>query len=118
HFFHLWPLNGPYEDQRWAYKEAVRYHRPDQMGRAEHFLYTGVISDMLRDPPRLLFVMIPPAGTLPTPKFDYIRYFSQDPRFAQAMKDYKVVAVMGEYRVYKRMSGQPIAAGAADPSLR
>lgn len=114
-FFHLWALNGPYRDQRWSH-DSVRYHRPDQMGRAERFVYNGVISDLLRDPPRLLFVLMPPDGTLPTPKFNYIRYFSQDARFVHAMRDYALIDTIGSYRVYKRMSGQRAVSSAVKRS--
>lgn len=102
-FAHLWALSGPYRDQALA-GPALRYHRPSEMGTAERFVYEGVVRDMVRQPPRLLFVLTAPDGTLPHPRFDYIAYFSQDPRFARAMQDYRAIGRIGKYRVYERVA--------------
>lgn len=103
-FNHFWALSGPYAAQARS-GSAIRYHRPDQMTPAERLVYDGAISDMLRNTPRLLFVLMPPNGSLPHPKFNYITYFSQDPRFARLMQHYKVIARVGNYLVYKYVAG-------------
>ena len=107
-FFHLWALNGPYQDQTWS-TGPVRYHAPAEMGRAERFVFDAVVADLQRDPPRVLFVLRPPENTLPVRQFDYVTYFSQDPRFVRAMQRYRLVDSVGRYQVYER------AASAARP---
>lgn len=113
-FFSLWALSGPYRGQARA-GSALRYHRRDEMGPAESFVFDAGVSDMLRDPPHLLFVMTRPNGTLPHADFDYVTYFSQDPRFARIMGDYMLIERVGDYQVLRR-AGRASVRGASRPA--
>jgi hypothetical protein len=99
-FFHLWALSGPYRSQ--TFGASLRYHARGEMGPAEGFVFDGVVDDMQRDPPRLLFVMRAPDPTMPHGEFDYITYFSQDPRFAARIREYAPVARLGHYELFRR----------------
>lgn len=102
----LWPLSGVYAPQRGS-GLPLRYNRPGAMGHAETYTFNTVIGDLLRDPPRLLFVFTAdpadPDPPLPHPDFDYLVYFSQDGRFARMMEGYRLRGRIGGYRVFERM---------------
>ena len=70
-----------------------------------------MIDDLLRERSELLFVMQPPEADLPNPAFDYVAYFSQNPRFANAMRTYLPLTRLGPYTVYEhaanRRAGRP-----------
>lgn len=100
-FYALWPLSGAYAAQARS-RAPLRYHQPGEMSAAERLVYDGVIGDMLRDPPDLLFVLQPPDPELPHPAFDYVTYFSQNAGFADAMRAYVPITRLGPYTVYER----------------
>lgn len=100
-FHHLWPVSGLYAE-RSSSGSPLHYRSLEEMGGAERFVHDAVVSDMLQSRPRLLFVLMAPSDALPRPGFDYVAYFSRDPRFAQLMNEYDVLDRIGDYRVYKR----------------
>ena len=104
-FNQLWALSGVYPDTGDP-RPPLRYHRPEEMEPAERFVFDAVIDDMLRDPPRLLFVAVAPNPGLPRPEFDFIRYFSQDERFASLMRGYELIDRIGEHDVFRRYGGR------------
>lgn len=80
---------------------AIR--RLGSMGRTERFLFEMVVSDLLRDRPTLLVVDI--NEKMPAfngRHFDYLAYYSLDPRFAEFLRDYERLADVDTFRVFRR----------------
>jgi hypothetical protein len=74
-----------------------------RLAEIEHFLRDSVVSDLTRHPPTLVFVDVAPSKIYFNGRsFDYITYFSADPRFAAIWTKYQVVADIGHFRVFKR----------------
>jgi hypothetical protein len=91
--------------------ETVRFHSGAALGATERRLRDMVVDDLLRERPALLFVdaaedKIAFGGA----RFDYLAYFSQDPRFAQLGNEYALVGNVFTFRVYER---RPPRQGAA-----
>ncbi len=69
----------------------------------ERFTRDAVLADFSRRPPDLVIVDNRENksyfGDLP---FDYIDYFTEDPRFATIWANYEWVVNEGDYRLYRR----------------
>jgi hypothetical protein len=105
-FHHLWILASDYL-QRMKSPEPLRYRVPAEMPASERFLNQAVLADLERYQPRLLIVLRhgrddPGNGYR---RFDYIRYFSRDPRLARILGQYQELETVGDYAVYQRVSG-------------
>ncbi|HEX6669137.1 MAG TPA: hypothetical protein VF061_06240 [Gemmatimonadales bacterium] len=103
-FHHLWILAGDYLD-RMKSPEPLRYRAPEAMPASERFLNQAVLADLERYRPRLLIVLRhardhPGSGYR---RFDYIRYFGRDPRFARILHHYQELETVGNYVVYERV---------------
>ncbi|SIO67415.1 hypothetical protein SAMN05444166_8358 [Singulisphaera sp. GP187] len=74
-----------------------------EMGRTERSLFEIVVNDLLRDRPTLLLV----DATEQMPafngrRFDYLAYYSLDPRFADFLREYERISDVDTFRVYRR----------------
>lgn len=88
-------------DTFWLLPGLVTEPRPSP--RIEKFLRDAVVADLTKQPPALIFVDVGPRRyRFETLDFDYIRYFSADPRFVAIWSHYDEVASVGEFRVYRR----------------
>ena len=67
------------------------------------YAHDAVVADLTRWSPALIFVDVREDkdyfGGLP---FDYIAYFSEDPRFAQIWSRYELFLDFGTYHLYRR----------------
>lgn len=79
------------------------YHHPSKMKPIEKFVFEGVIKDLLKNRPVLLFVDVKAEKQGFSKNFDFLKYFSQDPRFNAMMRDYHLVHQVGPYDIYLRM---------------
>ena len=69
----------------------------------EQFLRDAVAADLTRRPPALIFVDVAPRKVyFGDRSFDYIRYFSNDPRFVAIWADYQPLARIGHFIVYRQ----------------
>ena len=98
------PAAGPLRDP----------HSTEAMGATERFLFEGVVADLLAHPPALLFVdESERKGAFHWQRFDYLEYYSRDPRFASFLRDYEPLArvelipgLPAEGR-WRRITGRP-----------
>ncbi len=98
----LWPLPGLYPDA--AGKEFSA--RPaSERSEMEEWLLEKVTTDLQRDRPGLVFVRTVGIVGFEETSFDFIRYFSADPRFRNAWEQYRLRGVADSYRVYTRDDG-------------
>ncbi len=91
-FSHLWPLAAVVRwrhDQRQAAEPASEAERA-RMQEIEAFVLEAVIEDLGARPPDLVFVEYPHlAAVVMGYNFDYISYFSRDPRFRKIWANYR-----------------------------
>lgn len=75
----------------------------DRLAGIERYVVDAVVADFRRHRPALVFVDMrrdkPYFGGL---EFDYIAYFSADPRFAEIWSRYEPLETSGSYWIYKR----------------
>ena len=76
---------------------------PDGLQDIRRYAHDAVVADLTRWSPALIFVDVREDkdyfGGLP---FDYISYFSEDPRFAQIWSRYELFLDFGTYHLYRR----------------
>ena len=88
-------------DTLWLLPGLVAQTRPSP--RIERFLREAVVEDLTKRPPALVFVDVARTKLrFGTRDFDYIRYFSADPRFAALWAGYEEIARVGEFLVFRR----------------
>jgi hypothetical protein len=105
-FHHLWILAADYLD-RMKSPEPLHYRAPEEMPASERFLNQAVLADLERFRPRLLIVLRHARDDRRNGyrRFDYIRYFGRDPRFAKIFQQYQELDTIGNYLVYERVLG-------------
>ena len=82
---------------------AITFHPPDRMGAGERFLFDNVIERLLKDQPGLIFVDDTTTNlAFDGRTFDYLGYYSQDPRFAKFLRDYVPLNRVDQFRLYRR----------------
>jgi hypothetical protein len=115
-FAQLWILPAAYMDQlRGA--APLRFRTLRDMTPSERFLNQAVFEDLRDRRPKLLLVL-QHARDLPENGFrrlDYIGYFARDPRIAGVLDRYQLLADLGDFKVYERVSDG--AARSAPPPL-
>ena len=98
----LWLLPG-LERARRASTEPISADRRALLDEIERFLIDAVVSDLSKQPPAVVIVDVRKEksyfGGL---QFDYLAYFSRDPRFAEIWSHYELLADFGTYHLYKR----------------
>jgi hypothetical protein len=104
-FAQLWVLPAAYIEQHQG-SGPLRYRAPAEMSPSEQFLNQAVFEDLRDQRPRLLLILRN-ARDLPINGFrrlDYVAYFGRDPRIARQLERYQLVADLGDYLVYQRVS--------------
>ena len=102
HFPSLWPLPGFYCNTS---KGGCRfsYHHPDEMNAEERFFLDTVIADLEANPPRLLLISQSEHKIgFHRVDFNFLNYFSNDPRFLTFFKGYEYLKKVGNYEIYQR----------------
>lgn len=82
---------------------AVRYRSPEEQNVAELWFFSAVVANFLVFSPELL--MVDTSAYQPGfrgARFDYLGYFSQDPRFARAFWQYRPIGGLRSLLLYKR----------------
>lgn len=98
----LWMLPGIYRDVV-SLEGPFPYHPEDQRGEVERWMIESVIEDLEAHRPDLIIVdMNRPDRYMAG--FDYIAYFSDDPRFREIIAHYRFLTDVGRYRIFKRTS--------------
>lgn len=98
----VWMLGAAYGDLLRAGR-PLEYHSPTAMTPAERFVNQVIATDMERMKPTLLIVERPlPAGLNPIRRLDYLAFFTRDSRFAESFTQYRLLAEVGDYRVFAR----------------
>ncbi len=85
------PLEGP-----------APYRRPAAQGAEERALFQSVVAELIATPPLVVAVdsrrLKPGFGVL---SFDFIDYFTRDPRFAELWKSYALLVRSGPIEIYR-----------------
>ena len=110
----LWFLPGLYSGVDVA-TAASAYRTREAMGATERFLFDSVVDDLLRNRPRLLFVAESGPAAPAWRRFDYQRYFGDDPRFRAFLREYEPFTEEGGFRVYRRRLDGPLTVGHSLP---
>jgi hypothetical protein len=103
-FPHLWILAAEYLDELES-SEPLVYHDAPEMSPSERYLNQAVLEDLREHRPKLL-VVFRHARDLPVNglrRLDYVAYFARDPGIARILRDYQLVAELGDYLVYERV---------------
>ena len=112
-FATFWPLPAAYRGVT-ASRTGVRYHRREEMGEMEAYVFDSLIDDLARRPELLVVDRMPPAPNLYG--FDFLAYFGQSVRFRALMAEYREIADVGDrYRVFA-LRRSPTAMSAAPAS--
>jgi hypothetical protein len=98
----LWPLPGLYSRKEWA-SDPFAYRSRDEMGPAERALVDAVVEDLARWRPALIFVdRRRDRQAIGRSAFDFVAYFTRDPRFAALFAHYREAGDALSFRVYQR----------------
>jgi hypothetical protein len=107
----LWFLPAFDLGDAWA-GPVVAHHPLAAMGEVERFLFDSVVDKLLTDRPTLLFVdETEKSRAFQGRRFDYLGYYSLDPRFAEFLRDYEASDKVDEFRVYRRKETTSLADG-------
>jgi hypothetical protein len=100
----LWFLPALYDEN--PHESVIVYHPIEAMSDTERFLFESVVDDLLKYRPALLFVdEANPKWVFLHRRFDYLEYYSQDPRFAAFLKEYEPFVRVDVFHVYRRKAG-------------
>jgi hypothetical protein len=98
----LHPLPGLYRAYD-PHAGAAPFRRPGEMGPIEARFFATVVEDVERFPPQMIFVdRNEQQAPLDDLGFDFIAYFSQDPRFAHVMDGFRYAGRVSNHDVYVR----------------
>jgi hypothetical protein len=102
-FPNLWFVQAAYARQLASGPEP-EYRAPAQMGSAERWCFDAVVNDFVRFRPSLLMIIrpYPPGVAGAVTRLDYLKYFSQDPRFVAGLGTYGYAGVVAGYAVFQR----------------
>jgi hypothetical protein len=94
----LWMIPGFYS-QKGAGMQS--YHSPASMSDTERWFFNAVIEDVMQNRPTLMIVDTRAPGNRLF-GFDYLTYFSQDPRFRLVLGQYGYIGNVGQWRILQR----------------
>jgi len=102
---HFWSLPGMYSNGEVKDDELV-YHQPGQRLDDETRLIAQVMGDIANNPPEIIVVMDSSyySRTIGDYKFDFVKYFSIEPEFAEMWENYEKIKTIGNYDIYKRQN--------------
>jgi hypothetical protein len=97
----LSPLAGFYESE--SLQQGIAYYRPPAaQGPEERAFFTALVGELLATPPLIVAVETTVHkqgfGLL---SFDFIDYFSADPRFGELWRSYELVERVGPIEIYR-----------------
>ncbi|MBU0723866.1 MAG: hypothetical protein KJ904_10475 [Alphaproteobacteria bacterium] len=99
-FESMWLLQGVYAE---CLSDGSLFHNPRNMNAGETFVFKTVSESFAAQQPSLLIVDkiagIPLCGE---DEFDYLEYFLQNPRFAEAFAHYEELVEYDRYAIYRR----------------
>jgi len=96
----MWMLEGNY---RTCPADGQRYHDIATMSATEAFVFRTVAADFAAAPPAAVIVdRYPGIPDCNNVAFDFIAYFSRDPRFAATWSHYRLAAERGRFRLFTR----------------
>jgi hypothetical protein len=101
-FLTMWPLHGLYSQCT----PGEQGYRPlDRQPAQEAYFFGEVVEGFVEEKPDIL-VIDKAAGMddCSGKPFEYLSYFSRDPRFARAFRDYRPLTTIGQYVFYERTS--------------
>lgn len=99
-FATMWPIQGLYAS---CLSNGQLYRSLDTAPAVEKQVFRAVVDDFIKAKPDILFVdRIPGIPRCATEVFDYLAYFSRDPRFAAAMKNYDFAYEFDRYNIWRR----------------
>lgn len=100
---HLWSLPGMYNKANLSDEEII-YRPPGERLDDETKLIAQVMADMNNNPPAIVIVMDSKYYSRETGnyKFDFIKYFSQEPEFAEMWKNYRRIKRIGNDEIWQR----------------
>lgn len=102
----LWFLPSFYTDVT-STTQAFPYHRFAEMDLLERSFLEQVLSDIIKASPAIvIFDCAPRLQGFGKTNFQYLEYFSQEPRFASFWKDYVYITTVDTYKVFKRNPDQ------------
>ncbi|HET6344461.1 MAG TPA: hypothetical protein VFH51_05990, partial [Myxococcota bacterium] len=108
----LWPLLASYQREL-ASPEPLIYRTPEMQGDVERWLNGVVYESLVRTRPDVLLVTraMPEGVVWGGRRFDYLRYFLNQPRFVPQLARYTYLGEIGQYRIFRRLraaeSGRP-----------
>ena len=105
-YMSLWALPAIYDTQVWSSPDIVRPTAYGQRTGFEKQFSDEMVADLVKSRPRLVIVLKPDVavhGWGGAQRFDYLQYFSSDPRFAAFMSDYDYLRDVGRYKIWKRV---------------
>jgi hypothetical protein len=98
----LWLLPTYYRDEE--DRGVAVYHAPAAQSPGERAFFDEIIADLRKTPPTVLIVdRFRMKQGFDTKKFDFVEYYSQSPEFAALFREYKLIAQIVPYDVYKRV---------------
>jgi hypothetical protein len=99
-FATMWPIQGLYAR---CLPNGKLYRDLATAPAVEKQVFKAVVDDFIKARPDILFVdRIPGIPRCSTEVFDYLAYFSRDPRFAEAMQQYDFAYEFDRYNVWRR----------------
>lgn len=99
-FATMWPIQGLYAR---CLSDGKLYRDLATAPAVEKQVFAAVVDDFIKAKPDILFVdRIPGIPRCSTEAFDYLAYFSRDPRFVAAMKNYDFAYEFDRYNIWRR----------------
>jgi hypothetical protein len=96
-FHSLWPLPGIFRAREEGRAGEAQFEA------VERWLLETVATDLQRTPPKLLLVDSHIFGM--QEEFDFLDYFSREPRLRELLADYVFLTRIGDFTIYRRGSG-------------
>lgn len=104
-FMSLWLLPALYEDDAPGPDGKLRLHPPEARSSAETYLLDRVAEAVVREKPALILAeTAQDEAAFRLRPLDYLEFFAQDPRFAEALTQYRPLKRVGTLRVLKRIA--------------
>lgn len=99
-FATMWPIQGLYAQ---CLSNGRLYRDLETAPAVEKQVFKAIVDDFITAKPDVLFVdRIPGIPRCSTEVFDYLAYFSRDPRFAEEMKNYEFAYEFDRYNLWRR----------------
>jgi len=102
----LWFLGNMYPEVT-ADDDPFPYHSPQNMGRQERKMFDLVVASAVARPPDVFLVSVGESKEyMKNGRFDFLRYYGQDPSFNRLLSSYQVSAGLEGMQVLTRRDAQ------------